>query len=216
MPASYRTSGAMVSGSSATPSFAKPAGTATGDIMIAVFASSTSSGNLTPDQSGWTVVSGAPGALGSKDGTYLVRTVAADDPSTYTFTLDVSGSWDARPIVYQDSSGVNATQFSTVTGTSTPAATGVTTSVDGCTIFAGYFALGGSGTATAASGFTMRITDGDEAYMDMVQTSAGATGTVTPSFTDPDDFWMATIALAPAGTPGAVFWYLHSTLLYGS
>jgi hypothetical protein len=210
MPATYRTTGAMVSGSSATPSFAKPVGTVTGDIMIAVFAAPTSSGTLTPDQSGWTTVTGAPGVLGSKNGWYLYRTVGAGDPATYTFTLTSSGGWDARPIVYQDASGVDAAQFSTSGLTTTPSATGVTTSVPGCTIFAGYFALGGSGTPTAASGYTLRIGDGDEAYMDKVQASAGATGTVTPSFSADDEFWMAVIALAPLASGGANPWYAYA------
>jgi hypothetical protein len=169
---------------------------------VAILATESTITTMTPVESGWTLASGAPLTLGGVKSWVYVRFVLGGDPSTYTFTPNTTANWFSRGFSYSDAAAINATQFSTSGVTTTPSATGVTTTVDGCTIVATFFALGSHGTTTAASGFTNRFTDGDEAYMDMVQTSAGATGTVTPTFSDSDQWWMSVIALEPAGGGG--------------
>jgi hypothetical protein len=206
MSATFRAVGTTSAAVNTTVNVTKPAGTVTGDVVIAIIAAQTAVATMTPGISGWTLANGAPGTLGGAvDSWTFYRIAEGGDPGTYTFTADIAADYFSRATAYQDAAAVNASAFSTSGVTTTPAATGVTTTVDGCTIVAIFFALGSHGTTTAASGFTNRYTDGDEAVMDMVQLSAGATGTVTPSFSDSDQWWMSVLALEPVTAGGAPY-----------
>jgi hypothetical protein len=209
MPATYKAINGGASAVNTSITVTPHASTVVGDILIAIMATESSITSVTPDQSGWTLATGAPLTISSVKSWTYIRFVAGGDPGTYTFTPNTTANWFSRGITWENASAINVTQFSTSGAvTTTPSATGVTTTVDGCTIIATFFAFGSHGSTTAASGFTNRFTDGDEAYMDMVQTTAGATGTVTPTFSDSDQWWMTVIALEPVvvgGTPLAVF-----------
>lgn len=89
----------------------KPTGVVAGDVMIVNIAQAgPSGGNVlsNPTSSGWTLITGADLAGGTRRwGAVLYKVAGASEPSSYTFTLDVDGNSGAGSIVAF--SGVDAT-----------------------------------------------------------------------------------------------------------
>jgi hypothetical protein len=188
----------------------KPAGTVQGDLLIASF---TADGKptLSPPDASWTLIEGGAGNPVDNTPSFGVwyKIAGASEPSVYTFTSDADTQLYIAVVRYdgQDPvSPINASAIANSTGSSTPTAPDVTTTVDGCRILrlfgaddddTPYAVPGGhseryngvSNTGTSTCGSAGADTD---------QTVAGATGIAAFSMNDVEEWQAVTIAITPA------------------
>jgi hypothetical protein len=185
-----------------------PAGTSSGDVMVAVVSSVSTTAPATP--SGWTKVTAASVSYGSGSLTVFSRVAGSSEPASYSFTL--GGTFEASGEV-STYVGVNNTTPVQVSGSAsgnskTLTAPSVTTTTNRDFIISALsYNAGSAVTITNPAGTTERgeaLSPGTflgTIAVDELQVTAGATG--SQSFQSPSKipYGAATIALAPA-SPG--------------
>jgi hypothetical protein len=221
----------------------KPTGVVDGDVMFTFHMKDGSGGWTITPPAGWTTLISPVGIDTPDSQTFaLYYKVASSEGTTYTWTHDsnsrtisVVTAWHnnaASPVNASNSStnaSANATPI-TVTGPT------ITTTQNGCMIV--HFAGGDPDTSTTGSwtvptGYTSRVSDYDTAspasgwmpilIADKIQTSAGATGTVSSTLTPASGnagWFAATVAIEdvspPSGGPPFLpFRQLRPNLLIG-
>jgi hypothetical protein len=199
------------SGGATTLSVNVPAGTAAGDVMLAVITSASGTGPATP--TGWTRVAGASsGNFSTGTLTVFTRVAGTGEPASYSWSL--GGTFEASGAVgtYVGIDNVTPVQASSIaTGNSkTMIASSVTTTTNNAYVIAAVgFNATTSVTVGDPPGTTQRaapISPGQfvgTVVDDFIQSPAGATGGQSWSITSKSPFGAALIALAPA-SPGPV------------
>lgn len=197
MTASYRAHTQGAHSSSTTATLTKPTGTAEGDVMVAVLINNDYNRTITPP-SGWTSVcdSGTSTSPSTRMWVYT-RVAGASEPSSWNWTFDFTFNGRAGIVSYKDAGTVNVYAAASVgsieTGPYTAVAPTMTTTVDNVlkVIIAGV-RVTTTGTAPAAaqpSGYTERVESAGAFDVcawsagDEVQSSAGATGAETVTWT---------------------------------
>jgi hypothetical protein len=188
----------------------KPAGTVQGDLLIASF---TADGNhaLSPPDASWTLIEGGAGNPVDNTPSFGVwyKLAGVSEPSVYTFTSDAATQLYIAVVRYDghDSiSPINASAIANSTGSSTPTAPDVTTTVDGCRILRLFGADDDDAPFTVPGGHSERYNGVSNtgastcgsAGADTDQTVAGATGTAAFSMNDVEEWRAVTIAITPA------------------
>jgi hypothetical protein len=193
---------------STTISLNKPAGTVSGDLLLAVLGYDNDATVTWTLPSGWTQLD-----VSTQNGTHIVRSIIAykvaggSEPSSYTFTPS-----DNNPANWVDAclacySGVDTTTPFDVTnskanGSSSMSLPSITTVTNGCMLILAGNNWNGNST-TLQAGYTNRSTQTDGAVIaDKSQPSAGATGTQTYNAGSTDQVAFL-LALRPAGAGGA-------------
>lgn len=192
MAVAYRSTVLTAGGNASTVTFTEPSGTVSGDILIAIVYFE-STGSVTPP-AGWS---------SSFNGTTLAQSLSAEGPWTATafwirrgasapglvFTLPGSHYSQGQITSYSgaETSGdpfsfAAETTRNTTAATTFPAVSGTTSRASEMLVWTGMNFVGG--TASAPSTFTGRTltTGADVFWADKVQTSAGATGSITSSW----------------------------------
>jgi hypothetical protein len=204
------TSNQTASGGATSLSINVPAGTAAGDVMLAVITSASNTGPATP--SGWNLVSTASTSAGFSTGSLSVftRVAGASEPASYSWSL--GGTLEASGAV-GTYVGINTTTpvqvASVASGNSKSAiASSVTTTANNTFVVA---ALGYNGTVpvtiTNPAGTTQRgaaVSPGSfigTVVTEFVQGTAGATGAQTFALSSKSPYGASLIALNPA-SPG--------------
>lgn len=196
-------------GSSSTAVINKPTAATAGDLVIAEVAiGSTSVTATTP--SGWTAFTGNPAISGAATSYFYYRKIADADPATWNVTLSGSAAWGGKSALYilpDQTTPVDVTGVSTAGGsTSTPTATGVTTTVANCMVVVFFSADGAWGAQTPPTGTNERLDDGADAYIDdELFASSGATGNFQATMGSSSDGRMGVIAIRPNTTGVRVY-----------
>lgn len=196
---------------------AKPTGTASGDLLVALVDAYDDNTVTVAPPAGWSTQSGPDRrTTGNLITSYVFYKIAGgSEPSTYTFDdtpdkytnciiLRYSGADPATPLL-----AATSTNNGTVT---TRTGTGITTTRDNSVLL--FFSVGYSGGLPGDSeptGMTMRDTvDGVTAVYDQVITTAGATGNRT-HVQNTSDSWVTTMfAINPPASGGGII----SDILY--
>lgn len=182
-----------------------PTGTQNNDVMVAVIEAGTSNPNIINTPTGWTL-------LNSQTASPNVRTywrVASSEPASYTWTFNTT-TYNVSGIIASYSGTATSSQinqhaaFTAGTSTTTITAASVTTTVAGCMLVF----VGGCNTANASftgpTSFTQRATPTNTTtsaiLADMVQSSAGATGSITATAATSGNNGGSIIAIAPGPT----------------
>jgi hypothetical protein len=186
----------------------KPAGTASGDLMLALIVPNTDNLNETPP-SGWTKIEERTGAGYVPGPTIYWKQAGGSEPSTYDWAC--TGVFKGVILSYDNADGttpINAHSSASGGGATTSfVAPSVTTTVDGCTLVCFFVELDftGAGPYTPPSGMTERVDvveDGtsraDFEIADVLLGTAGATGTKTATATNSKNYWGASVAIAPS------------------
>ena len=204
-------SSAEASASSDTTSInvSKPSGTVQGDLLIANFVSDGSSTLSAPG--GWTLVEG--GGVNPVDNTpsfgVWYKIAGASEPSNYTFTSSASEELYIAVLRYtghDPSAPINASDIANSSGSTTPTAPTVTTTVDNCKILRVFGADDDDDPYVSPGGHTERYNGQSGggygtcggAGADTDQASAGATGTAAFSQQNSEEWRAVTVAIAPA------------------
>jgi hypothetical protein len=203
------TSNQTAAGGATSLSINVPAGTAAGDVMVAVITSANGTAPATP--SGWSPVAGASAGIGPGSGSLAVftRVAGSSEPASYSWSL--GGTFEASGAIgtYVGVDNVTPVQASSVASgnSKTMTAPGVTTTSNNVYVIAavGYNATT-SVTIGDPSGTTQRAAPESPAFMgtvvdDFIKTTAGATGGQSWSITSKSPYAAALIALDPA-SPG--------------
>lgn len=175
-----------------------PTGTVSGDVLlIAVTVGSSSTLPATP--SGLTALDS--GTTGPSYGSWY-RICDGTEPASYSFTVTKPASATARSYSGANTTTpINAHGTPNKTATASATATSITTTTNGCEIV--FF----NGDATSGLTFTLptgfantasNTTGISSVSCDKSQTTAGATGTVTGTWSGANNNWSQLIALAPA------------------
>jgi hypothetical protein len=181
--------GTHLLGSSSTASFAVPASVASGDIIVIPIFIDVAARSLTALASGFAHAEGSPIVGASNSLAVVWKRASGADTGTYDFTLDASTYRAGSAIRYTGcvsagnpwDSGAS-TAFSDVNGTVTPSVSVTTAGPDRLLAFYASNWSGGAWTPPTAGGtWTERMDTGDEVNTadDLVQTSAGSSGSVT-------------------------------------
>ncbi|WP_326960606.1 MULTISPECIES: PKD domain-containing protein [unclassified Arthrobacter] len=168
----------------------KPSGTAAGDVLVASFTADMNPTASAP--TGWTPIVNTLNITGGARVFAYFHVVGSADPASYSWTLSAAVKWGGGMTAYRgvnnstplDSSVVTATN-TTYTATSITAAS-ITTASNKAMLIGGVGFDSSSPAATAPSGWTERweAASGQIAELaDMVQATAGASGTATWTFT---------------------------------
>lgn len=206
VPITFRTSSHAENpgGSSNSHDITAPASIALNDLLILFVMT----GNLTiTPPSGFTSC-GTGVVTGGVKLQAFYKVASGSEPGTYTVGLSGSSYTDLIMLRYdgEDSSGAfNAYQSSTSSSTTSHAATGITTAHDGALVLAAYSNISASlGATTPPSGFTERIkTDNATVINELIQTSAGATGTLTETTVDTASLDMIVVSFNAPSAPTA-------------
>jgi hypothetical protein len=175
-----------------------PAGTADGDVMVAMVLTGT--GTTAATQASWTTLDSQTTGPTARS----FYRIASSEPASYTFTVVDAQTSTGAIVTY---SGSHATTpinqhaaYNRLTSTTSISATTVTPSVDNCMIVF----LGGAGAAASAtppSGYTERadISQGGITVeaAELLQTTAAATGTVTATASASTNTQGTVVAIAP-------------------
>lgn len=194
---------------STTVVITKPTGVVANDVMIAHIAVRGGTGVTITPPAGWTLIDSLDNSTVYKSSTYY-KVATGSEGSNYTFTFSISrvaagiisaysGVDTAAPI------NADAVQFNApATPLTSPS---VTTTVNNAWVIASYTQPAAT-TFTAGSGMTLRDQDSGSTItgglQDVVQASAGATGTKTISSLDTSGSIGHTIALTPAPASSSV------------
>lgn len=208
LPITFRSSSTTNYASRDTLTITAPSGITNGDVMVAHVLWSGNAVTVTAP-SGWAQL-GSTLTASDGGGFYLNSGIftktAASESGSYVWT----SSWNAGVMqgmidVYSGANGtVNAysSNWAINTGNTNADATGITTTVNGCMLIYTNFDWGDTfNNLTPPTGFTERDEVNPLVYgADMLQSTAGATGTVThatnSNSSNPRGAWL--IALAPA------------------
>lgn len=190
----------------------KPAGTASGDLLLALVVPNTDNLDETPP-SGWTKIEERAGAGYVPGPTIYWKKAGGSEPATYDFAG--IGVYAGVMVGYDNADGttpINAHSSSISGGASTSfVAPSVTTTVDGCTLVNFFVAtdFSGAGPYTPPGGMTERVERLEDAtyradfeIADVLLGTAGATGTKTATATNSKFYWAASVAIAPSGGGG--------------
>lgn len=208
---SWVSKGADFSNTSATPSFAVPAGTAANLVVIVSFFANVNTTTVTVVPSGFTVVPGSPVIGGSNVLFKYWKRLTGADVGTYDFTLSssqfVEGAAELYDNVYMSGSPFDAgpgSAFDDVNGLSTPAISTTTLGSDRANIHTATAWSGGVWTPNA--GYTKRLQPpvGLVTASDKIQAVAGPTGSVVATVTVSDKRIAHLIALIGTTVDGPV------------
>jgi hypothetical protein len=197
-----------VSGGATSMSLNVPSGTASGDVMVAVVNSASSTAPATP--SGWTKDTPSSASYGSGSLTVFTRVAGNLEPASYSFTL--GGTFEASGVVstYVGVDNVTPIQDSGIaTGNSKSAVAPSVTTTSGRSMVVAALAYnaGAAITVTNPSGPTQRgsaVSPGTfigTVVMDFLQVAAGATPTETWTLQSKVPYGASEVALDPA-SPG--------------
>ncbi|MBN3498321.1 discoidin domain-containing protein [Arthrobacter pascens] len=193
---------------STTVALTKPAGATAGDVLVASFTADKNPTVAVP--AGWTaIVNGLSISSGARVFAYY-RVVGSADPATYTWTLSTAVKWGAGVTAYR---GVDtttpldsavATAVSTTYRATSIAVPSVTTASNGAMLVGGLGFDSSTPGTTPPTGWTERwetVAGGQIAEQaDRTQTTAGASGTATWTFSSAKAVAAWRTALKPAGT----------------
>jgi type II secretory pathway pseudopilin PulG len=207
---------ASVGSNSTSITVVKLAGTSAGDLLIACFVSDGSSGTTlfppaNPPPNDWHLVQGGGTNPGDNTPCFGVwyKIAGAFEPPTYRFTCSNPQELYIAVLRYtghDPTTPINASALANSGGSTTPTAPNVTTTVNGCRILRAFGADDDDTPYISPSGYIERFngvsgtgygTCGG-AGADMVQTSAGTTGTATFTQTASEEWMAVTVAIAPA------------------
>jgi len=206
--------GAAATNANQFPLFAKPAVVTSGNALVAIFSVNTITNTVTAVPTGWTLLASQEGIT---QGIWVYTKLATGaEPATYQWTMSATGSsWQGAVLQY---SGVDTTTAPFNDGTAT-SQTGtnstshvcptMTTLTDGAMVI-GVVANAGIGTYTwsvMTEELDARQETGNSFGMsaaDIIQTTAGATGTFTGTCSAMLDYASLTFALKQAVAGGAV------------
>ena len=183
-----------------------PAGTQSGDLLLAFVQIRTRSVTFTPP-TGWTEIYHFSSGSGPQATIAAFWYVAGgSEPSTYTWTASLAGTFQTLVVA---NTGLNTTSPPDVSATgfvsttTTPAAPSVTTTVANDVLFCQY-ATDSTTSMTAATGQTVINTPTSQLMVSDSETiaSAGATGTRAATGTSLK-YAVGTVAIQPAATGGA-------------
>lgn len=214
MAVAFRSS-ANSSGAVASLALAKPTGAVQGDVVVAAV-NSVSGGTVTPP-AGWT-------QLGTEQVDSVVRTaffwrlVGASDPSTYTFTSALATFMDSVQGAYSGTGlFVSGNAVSKATTATTFTTSAITTQFANALIVTAFVTQLNAVTWTPPSGMTERQDVNGLELNDVIQVSAGSTGTkaATASASTDAAYLICAIEESPTLTLGSGSYTLsgHSTTL---
>lgn len=190
-----------------------PTGITNGDVLLAHILWAGNGTTITAP-SGWTQVGSTITAIESGNVFYLnsgiFKKVAASESGNYTWTPSATVATQGKITRYTGANGtVNASSSNVANspGNTNDDATGITTTVNGCMlVYEGFDWGDNTNNLTPPTGYTERLETNPLIYSaDVVQSTAGATGTVThvcnSSISNPRGAWL--VALEPS-SGGAV------------
>lgn len=208
MAVAFRASASNANPSSNSLTVNIPAGTQNGDIMIAVFEISISISNEINTPSGWTLLDNAA-SVGPNVASYW--RVASAEPASYTWTFSATNAVSGIIASYSGGGSIDTHgAFNRTTSSTSITANSISTAIDGDML---VFVVGCSAAETSytgPAGFTQRATPstagGACLLADMLQTTHGATGSVTTTAASSANTNASLIAIAPgvAATPDTV------------
>ena len=148
-----------------------PAGAATGDIMIAFLAHSSSTATILVDATGWDLLIADPGPADMSCWCYKRVFVIADVNPTWVFSA--AGNWTVDIIAYSGndtSAPINASDGTQASAVNTLATPSLVPSVTGCMLVAygSVDASGGARTWTESGAMTERVEATDNALHRLV------------------------------------------------
>lgn len=184
----------------------KPAGTTTGDVMIAHIVANPA-GNTITVPTGWTLINRRDSAVDISTATYW-KVAGGSEPTTYTWTFGTSGEASGGVASYvnvDNTSPIDASNTQYNSGTSTVSNTGITTTTANDML---VYAVGVvvPTTVNAPSGFTQEWTDASSSITtsemsDEIDAVAGATGSISGSHNGGANSNIThLVALRPKGT----------------
>ena len=193
-----------VTGGGPTLSVNKPTGTASNDLIL-LFVQTESASTAPTTPTGFTYLGGKTSTLQSMRVDVYYRVADGTEGSTFSVTggtgvgwmeiicHTVAGGATSSPVDVS-SSNANTTSGTAVTGTSV-----TTTAVDEI-LFYGIDWNGGSAPSTP-TGYTSLLSDGVTGFSlsSLVQSSSGATGTISSTITSSDAWITWVVAIKPAG-----------------
>ena len=179
------------SGDSTSFTITKPSGTSDGDLLIA-FISAQNAYTVT-NPSGWTQLYQLNTTVG-KDATTVVcyKVAGASEPSNYTWTKSLAEKWTggiARVTGFDSSNIIDASGSNSGTDDPSPDCPSITTVTDDALVFcfARITHLGVTGASSPKTDQWTEIQNNVSSYVgSYTQATAGATGTVTVTFTGGD------------------------------
>jgi hypothetical protein len=192
-------------GGPTTITITKPAGVASGDVLIAAISHEAGNADTITVPSGWTLVRRVDNT--SSEGVAVYRKVAgASEPASYSWTFDQSRSLSGGMLAY---TGVDNTtpidvENGQATGQNTTHATPSITTTQPNEMLVAFFAIPQAATWTAPTGMTKQIDVPENgrgnslAVATVSQAGAGATGTKTATASTTDVGVTELLALRPA------------------
>jgi len=191
-----------------------PAGTVAGDLLVASFAADDST-VLSPPDGSWILIEGGDGNPNGATPSFAVwyKIAGSSEPAFYTFTSGANQHLYAVVLRYDGHDPVapiNASAIASSSGSATPTAPSVTTTVNGAKILrlfgaddddTPYISPGGHAERYNGTSGNGPITTGS-AGADIDQATAGPTGTAAFSMNAPEEWQAVTVAIAPASSSG--------------
>lgn len=193
----FRADGTETTGTSATANFAKPAGMLKGDVYVGGLTIVTGTGTATTP-GGWFKLPAAP-LVQSSESSYVYVAREADF-GTGDVSLSGSFLWSTFGVCYFDADSVSPLGASGMNGqlaTTTPTATGITTTKNNGLVVALFMSTAVAAAITPPAGMTERhdASTGQE-IADVLQAVAGASGNKAATASS-DDYRMALLELVP-------------------
>lgn len=217
MAVSLRSSSLNTYSTSTSVTYTAPSGVASGDLLVAVFALGANR-TITPP-TGFTAVVSPLALTGSASGYYLFgySKIADGTETTLTFYLSASTDHSGYMAAYSGVDGTtpfDVSPSSAVGASSSLSAPSLTTvTANAVVAWFAYNWFPFSGSETASSGFTWRLTPdpGGHALQDETQATAGATGAVAVALVGVKPWAVFMAALRPASGGGGID-YSHTKL----
>lgn len=177
-----------------------PAGTVSGDVLV-VLVSVTGASTVPATPSGLTLLDS--GSTGPSYASYY-RVCDGTEPGSYGFTVTKRAAAIAASYSGVDNTNpINAHGAPNKVSTATATATSVTTTVNGCELVFASTVGTANETFTYPTGFVDQVLETSAnnntlVFCDESQATAGATGTITGTWSAANNNWSQIIALAPA------------------
>jgi hypothetical protein len=209
--ADYAETGGTFVGNANSASLSVPAGTQSGDLLLAFVSVAYQFPRVNPAPSGWTMIAEAHS---SANGHMFYRVADGTEPASYTFTWGDSRNAQAVMMRYtgiDTSSPIGASSFDS-SSFPHPSAPSVTTTVDDSIVV--RFLSQTDNPSAIPSGTTQRFNNFNTillSVVDSVQASAGSTGTATWTNSNYGSWVAMTVVLQPDSGGGATYYYRLQT-----